>query len=131
MIAASFLTKDLGIDWRRGERYFAERLDDYDLAANNGNWQWAASTGCDAQPYFRIFNPVTQSERFDPQGAFIRRHVPELGRVPAKWIHAPWTMPPAEQAACGLRIGRDYPAPIVDHAEARARTLARFRAAGV
>lgn len=126
MIVASFLTKDLGIDWRRGERYFARRLNDYDLAANNGGWQWAASTGCDAQPWFRIFNPVTQSAKFDPDGTYIRRHLPELARVPSRWIHAPWTMPAAEQAAAGCRIGRDYPLPRVDHAEARERTLARF-----
>lgn len=126
MVVASFLTKDLGIDWRRGERHFADHLIDYDLAANNGGWQWAASTGCDAQPYFRIFNPVTQSARFDPEGRFIRRYVPELARVPDRYIHAPWQMGAAEQAAAGARIGRDYPAPVVDHAAARARTLARF-----
>jgi deoxyribodipyrimidine photo-lyase len=117
MVSASFLTKDLGIDWRRGEAHFADWLLDYDLAANNGGWQWAASTGCDAQPWFRIFNPVTQSERFDPQGKFIRRYVPELAGVPDKFIHAPWKMaePPA-----------GYPSPLVDHAAARERTLARF-----
>ena len=102
---------------------------DFDLSANNGGWQWSASTGCDAQPWFRIFNPVTQSERFDPQGKFIRRYLPELAKVPDKYIHAPWTMPPAIQTECGVLIGRDYPAPIVDHAEARQRTLARFKAA--
>jgi deoxyribodipyrimidine photo-lyase len=107
MVAASFLVKDLGIDWRRGERYFAEKLNDYDLAANNGGWQWAASTGCDAQPWFRIFNPVTQSRKFDPKGAFIRRYVPELAHLDARAIHEP----------------RD---PVVDHAAARARTLARY-----
>ncbi|QID16896.1 deoxyribodipyrimidine photo-lyase [Nitrogeniibacter mangrovi] len=128
MVVASFLTKDLGVDWRRGERYFAAQLNDYDLAANNGGWQWAASTGCDGQPWFRIFNPVTQSERFDPQGRFIRRYVPELARVPDKHIHAPWKLTPVEQAGLGVRIGTDYPAPIVDHALARERTLARFRA---
>jgi len=117
MVSASFLTKDLGIDWRLGERHFAAWLLDYDLAANNGGWQWAASTGCDAQPYFRIFNPVTQSERFDPQGRFIRRYVPELEGVPDKYIHAPWKMPTPPAA---------YPAPIIDHARARERTLARF-----
>ncbi|HRP98793.1 MAG TPA: deoxyribodipyrimidine photo-lyase [Rhodocyclaceae bacterium] len=126
MIVASFLTKDLGIDWRRGERYFAARLNDYDLAANNGGWQWAASSGCDAQPWFRIFNPVTQSQRFDAQGAFIRRYVPELARVPDRLIHAPWQMSAAAQRAATVRIGCDYPAPVVDHAAARARTLARF-----
>ena len=129
MIAASFLTKDLGIDWRRGERYFADRLTDYDLAANNGGWQWAASTGCDAQPWFRIFNPVTQSERFDPEGVFIRRYLPELAAVPRRFVHAPWRMGTADQAAAGCRIGHDYPPPVVDHAAARVRTLARFAAA--
>ncbi len=128
MVAASFLTKDLGLDWRRGEAWFAEKLLDFDLAANNGGWQWAASTGCDAQPWFRIFNPVTQSEKFDAEGRFIRRYVPELDKVPQKFIHAPWTMSAAQQAACGVRIGHDYPAPVVDHAVARARTLERFKA---
>ena len=128
MIVASFLTKDLGIDWRLGEGYFARHLNDFDLAANNGGWQWAASTGCDAQPWFRIFNPVTQSQRFDPAGEFIRRYVPELSRVPERFIHAPWTLSPADQAAARCRIGDDYPAPIVDHASARERTLARFEA---
>jgi deoxyribodipyrimidine photo-lyase len=126
MVTASFLVKDLGIDYRRGERVFADRLIDYDLAANNGGWQWAASTGCDAQPYFRIFNPVTQSERFDPAGNFIRRYVPELAEVSAKLIHAPWLMSPIEQQAARCVIGRDYPAPIVDHATERKRTLERY-----
>ena len=126
MVAASFLVKDLGIDWRRGERYFALQLNDYDLAANNGGWQWAASTGCDAQPYFRIFNPVSQSERFDPKGQFIRKYVPELAAVPDACIHAPWEMSPVDQASAGCVIGRDYPRPVVDHAEARKRTLERF-----
>jgi deoxyribodipyrimidine photo-lyase len=131
MVAASFLVKDLHVDWRWGERYFAENLNDFDLAANNGGWQWAASTGCDAQPWFRIFNPVTQSERFDPEGRFIRRYVPELARVPDRHVHAPWMMGPADQVAAGCVIGRDYPAPIVDHAAARQITLTRFkRAAG-
>lgn len=126
MIVASFLTKDLGIDWRLGEKYFADRLNDFDLSANNGGWQWAASTGCDAQPYFRIFNPVTQSEKFDPDGSFIRKYLPELAQVPNKFIHAPWTLPPIDQKLAGCVIGTDYPAPVVDHAKARERTLARF-----
>lgn len=126
MLAASFLCKDLGIDWRLGERHFADQLNDFDLSANNGGWQWAASTGCDAQPYFRIFNPVTQSEKFDPQGRFIRRYLPELAKVPDRHIHAPWKMKGLEQQACGVVIGRDYPPPIVDHDAARQRTLARY-----
>jgi deoxyribodipyrimidine photo-lyase len=126
MVTASFLTKDLLVDWRWGERYFAERLIDFDLAANNGGWQWAASTGCDAQPYFRIFNPVAQSERFDPQGKFIRRYVPELARVPDRFIHAPWLMDAAAQREAGCEIGRDYPAPVVDHAIQRERALALY-----
>jgi len=128
MLVASFLTKDLGIDWRRGEAWFAQQLNDFDLAANNGGWQWAASTGCDAQPYFRIFNPVRQSERFDPAGKFIRRYLPELTAVPDRHIHAPWRMSAVEQAACGVIVGRDTPAPLVDHDEARRRTLQRFAA---
>jgi deoxyribodipyrimidine photo-lyase len=126
MVTASFLVKDLHIDWRRGERYFAELLTDHDLAANNGGWQWAASTGCDAQPYFRIFNPVTQSEKFDPEGKFIRRYVPELAKVPIRHIHAPSRMSPREQQAAGCIIGSDYPAPIVDHDAARRVTLERY-----
>ncbi|MCY7387127.1 MAG: DNA photolyase family protein [Burkholderiales bacterium] len=126
MIVASFLTKDLLIDWRWGEKYFADNLNDFDLSANNGGWQWAASTGCDAQPYFRIFNPVTQSERFDPQGKFIRRYLPQLKAVPDKFIHAPWMLPPFEQQACGVVIGRDYPAPVVDHATQRVAALALY-----
>jgi deoxyribodipyrimidine photo-lyase len=126
MIAASFLAKDLLVDWRLGERYFAAKLIDFDLASNNGGWQWAASTGCDAQPYFRIFNPVTQSRRFDAEGRFIRRHVPELAPLDATQIHAPWEVPPAIQQAKGVVVGRDYPAPIVDHAQARQAALALY-----
>jgi deoxyribodipyrimidine photo-lyase len=128
MVTASFLVKDLGIDWRWGERYFAEKLNDFDLAANNGGWQWAASTGCDAQPYFRIFNPVSQSERFDAEGRFIRRYLPQLAKLPPHLIHAPWLARPIDLAAAGLAIGRDYPAPIVQHDAARERTLERYAA---
>ena len=126
MVVASFLTKDLGLDWRRGEAYFALHLNDFDLAANNGGWQWAASTGCDAQPYFRIFNPVSQSERFDAEGKFIRRYLPVLARLPDKLIHAPWQARPLELAAAGIELGRDYPAPVVMHDAAREKTLQRF-----
>jgi deoxyribodipyrimidine photo-lyase len=126
MVVASFLTKDLGLDWRRGEAWFALHLNDFDLAANNGGWQWAASSGCDAQPYFRIFNPVSQSERFDAQGRFIRRYVPELAGLPDGSIHAPWLAKPVDLAAAGITLGRDYPRPVVDHAAAREKTLARY-----
>jgi len=127
MVAASFLVKDLLIDWRWGERYFAERLIDFDLAANNGGWQWAASTGCDAQPWFRIFNPVTQSEKFDAQGKFIRKYVPELAACHDKEIHAPWLMPPLRQQSLGLIIGKDYPAPVVEHSLQREKALALYK----
>ncbi len=126
MVTASFLVKDLGIDWRRGEAWFALHLNDFDLAANNGGWQWAASTGCDAQPWFRIFNPVTQSEKFDPEGKFIRRYVPELTALPASALHAPWQARPLELAEAGVSLGSDYPLPLVDHAQARQATLARY-----
>ncbi len=127
MVVASFLMKDLGIDWRRGEAYFAEKLLDFDLAANNGGWQWAASSGCDAQPYFRIFNPINQSEKFDASAKFIRRYVPEIAALGDKAIHAPWLARPADLAAAtDVVIGRDYPAPIVQHDVARAETLARY-----
>ncbi|MFO1281136.1 MAG: deoxyribodipyrimidine photo-lyase [Burkholderiales bacterium] len=119
MIVASFLAKDLHVDWREGERHFADRLIDYELASNNGGWQWAASTGCDAQPYFRIFNPVAQSQRYDADGGFIRRYVPELALLDAREIHAPWTIAPEVLRRKGVVLGRDYPPPIVDHARAR------------
>jgi deoxyribodipyrimidine photo-lyase len=126
MVVASFLVKDLGIDWRWGERYFAQHLNDFDLAANNGGWQWASSSGCDAQPYFRIFNPTSQSEKFDPEGKFIRKYVPALAKLPNSAIHAPWLAKPLELEAAGVVLGKDYPYPIVDHAEARAKTLERY-----
>jgi len=126
MVVASFLTKDLGLDWRRGEAYFAQHLNDFDLAANNGGWQWAASSGCDAQPYFRIFNPVNQSEKFDPEGRFIRRYLPQLAKLPDKLIHAPWLARPVDLAAAGIELGKHYPRPVVDHANAREKTLLRF-----
>ncbi len=126
MVTACFLIKDLGIDWRRGEAYFAEKLLDFDLAANNGGWQWASSSGCDAQPYFRIFNPVTQSEKFDAEGRFIKRYLPQLAGLPAKLIHAPWTAKPLDLQGHGVTLDADYPLPIVRHDEARLATLARY-----
>ena len=111
---------------RRGEAYFALHLNDFDLAANNGGWQWAASSGCDAQPYFRIFNPVTQSEKFDPEGKFIRRYLPALAALPDKLIHAPWLARPVDLAAAGIALPKDYPLPVVDHAVAREKTLLRY-----
>jgi len=129
MVTASFFTKHLLLDWQLGEAYFARKLIDFDQSANNGGWQWAASTGCDAQPYFRIFNPISQSEKFDADGRFIRRYVPELAKVPGKYVHAPWTLPPLEAQSVGFALGRDYPAPIVDHATQRAEALRRYAAA--
>ena len=130
MVAASFLVKDLQVDWKKGEQYFAQKLLDYDLAANNGGWQWAASTGCDSQPWFRIFNPITQSEKFDREGNFIRKYVPELTNCDSKVIHTPWKMSPAQQQVCGITIGKAYPLPIVDHAIARDITLELFKRTG-
>ncbi|RYF60346.1 MAG: deoxyribodipyrimidine photo-lyase [Comamonadaceae bacterium] len=126
MVTASFLCKDLGIDWRRGEAYFALHLNDFELASNNGGWQWASSSGCDAQPYFRIFNPISQSQRFDPEGKFIRRYLPQLARLPDAALHAPWLAKPLELKAAGIELGADYPKPVVDHSEAREQTLARY-----
>jgi deoxyribodipyrimidine photo-lyase len=126
MIVASFLTKDLLLDYRLGEAYFERRLADGDKAANNGGWQWSASTGTDAAPYFRVFNPVLQSKKFDPDGTFIRRMIPALAKLTGDAIHAPWTLSPIEAEALGFRLGRDYPEPIVDHALARDRALATY-----
>ena len=126
MAVASFLTKDLHADWKLGEKWFEHELVDADLADNNGGWQWVAGTGADAAPYFRILNPVLQSKRFDPLGSYIRTYVPELERVPASKIHEPWTMSREEQRVAGCFIGRDYPAPIVDHARERETALTLF-----
>jgi deoxyribodipyrimidine photo-lyase len=130
MVAASFLAKDLLVDWRRGEAWFARWLLDFELASNNGGWQWAASTGCDAQPYFRIFNPVLQSRKFDPQGAFLRRWCQELAGFSDERIHTPWEASELEQRSAGCIIGRDYPAPIVDHATQKARAVALLSSYG-
>ena len=113
----------------RGERHFMRELVDGDLAANNGGWQWAASTGTDAQPWFRIFNPTTQGERFDPEGEYVRRWVPELARVPTRFIHRPWDLAPLAAAGAGVTIGTTYPERVVLHEERRPRTLAMYGAA--
>ncbi len=124
MISASFLTKHLLCDYRRGEAHYLRFLVDGDRAQNNAGWQWSAGCGCDAQPYFRVFNPVTQGQRFDPNGDYVRRFVPELAQLPNKWIHAPWTAPEAVLKQAGVPLGTGYPRPIVDHKAARERFLA-------
>lgn len=129
MVAASFLVKDLLVDWRIGERIFMQHLIDGDPASNNGGWQWVASTGSDAAPYFRVMNPVLQSKKFDPEGVYIKRYVPELRRVPYQHIHEPWLMDPELQKRILCRMDVDYPSPIVDHIERRRRAVARYKAA--
>jgi deoxyribodipyrimidine photo-lyase len=127
MIVASFLIKHLLIDWRKGEAWFWDCLMDADLAQNSQNWQWVAGSGADASPYFRIFNPVTQGQKFDPDGAYVRRWVPELKRLSPAFVHSPWTAPPEILRAADVTLGRTYPKPLVDHAEARARALAALK----
>jgi len=126
MVAASFLVKHLLIDWREGERWFWDTLVDADAGSNPANWQWVAGCGADAAPYFRVFNPVLQGEKFDPHGAYVRRWVPELARLPDQLIHQPWRATPIELAAAGVELGTTYPSPIVDHKQARERALAAF-----
>jgi deoxyribodipyrimidine photo-lyase len=126
MLVASFLTKDLLVDWRKGEQFFMQHLVDGDPASNNGGWQWTAGTGTDAAPYFRIFNPTSQSMRHDPQGSYIRRWLPELEGVPDEYIHQPWLMPQEIQQKSACILGHDYPYPIIDHAEARQRALKAY-----
>lgn len=127
MIAASFLTKDLLINWQEGERYFMQQLLDGDPASNNGGWQWTAGTGTDAAPYFRVFNPILQGLKFDPQGDYVRRWVPELALVPNKYIHTPWEMSDELQKQAQCLIDNDYPGPIIDHSLARERVLLAYR----
>lgn len=127
MITASFLTKDLLIDWKKGAEFFMNHLVDGDVLLNNGGWQWSASTGADSQPYFRIFNPVTQSKKFDLEGKYIKKHLPELKNVPIKYIHEPLKMPEEEQKKYGFKIGRDYPYPMVDHKEQRLKALELYK----
>ena len=126
MVVASFLVKHLLIDWREGERWFWDTLVDADLANNSGNWQWVAGCGFDAAPYFRIFNPTLQAEKFDPDGAYVRRWVPEIADLPDKHLHKPWEAPGSVLEAAGVRLGQTYPAPIVDHKAARQRALDAF-----
>jgi deoxyribodipyrimidine photo-lyase len=127
MVVASFLVKDLLVPWQDGAAWFWDTLVDADLANNTLGWQWTAGCGADAAPYFRIFNPVIQGEKFDPNGAYVRRWVPELGRLPARWIHKPWQAPAPVLAEAGFELGKTYPGPIVDHAEARSRALEAFQ----
>jgi deoxyribodipyrimidine photo-lyase len=126
MIVASFLIKNLLLPWQEGEAWFWDTLVDADLASNAASWQWVAGCGADAAPYFRIFNPVTQGKTFDPDGAYVRRWIPEIAKLPDDRLHEPWAATPMELADAGLRLGIDYPAPIVDHAAARQRALAAF-----
>ncbi len=126
LVAASFLVKHLLVHWREGEDWFWDTLVDADLANNAASWQWVAGCGADAAPYFRVFNPVLQGEKFDPEGAYVRRFVPELEKLEARWIHRPWEAPKAILEAVGVRLGETYPLPIVDHARARARALAAY-----
>ncbi len=130
MIVASYLTKHLLMPWQDGEAWFWDTLVDADLASNAASWQWVAGSGIDAQPFFRIFNPVSQGEKFDPDGAYVRAWIPELAGLPDRWIHAPWTAPADVLLAAKVRIGRDYPAPVVDLAEGRMRALGAFKAMG-
>ena len=126
MIVASFLIKDLLLPWQAGARWFWDTLVDADLANNTLGWQWSAGCGADAAPFFRIFNPTTQGRTVDPDGAYVRAHVPELRRLPARWIHEPWRAPAAVLERSGIALGESYPKPIVDHAWARSRALEAY-----
>ncbi|UGA47558.1 DNA photolyase family protein [Bradyrhizobium quebecense] len=126
MVVASFLVKHLLIDWRAGEQWFWDTLVDADAGSNPANWQWVAGSGADAAPYFRVFNPILQGEKFDPDGAYVRRWVPELAQLPNDLIHQPWTATPIELASAGVELGKTYPPPIVDHKQARERALAAY-----
>jgi len=128
MIVASFLIKHLKVDWREGEIWFWDTLVDADPASNPASWQWVAGSGADAAPFFRIFNPMLQGEKFDPKGDYVRHYVPEVARLSPKYIHTPWAASPVELAAAGVKLGQTYPRPIVDHETARNSALAAFKA---
>lgn len=123
MVVASLLVKNGMVPWQEGEKYFWDTLVDADLASNSASWQWVAGCGADAAPYFRIFNPVTQSQKFDARGDYIRRWLPELSKLPDKWIHAPWTAPQAILEQAGVKLDHDYPSPVIDLAESRRQAL--------
>jgi deoxyribodipyrimidine photo-lyase len=127
MIVASLLTKNLGVHWHEGVRWFHDTLVDADLANNVLGWQWVAGCGADASPYYRIFNPTLQAERYDPARDYVRRWVPELAQIPAEFIHQPWEAPRDVLAGAGVQLGKNYPLPIVDHGEARAAALAALK----
>jgi deoxyribodipyrimidine photo-lyase len=126
MVVASFLVKHLLIDWREGEKWFWDTLVDADAGSNPANWQWVAGSGADAAPYFRVFNPILQGEKFDPDGVYVRRWVPELASLPASLIHQPWSAAPLELRSAGVELGKTYPEPIVDHRAGRERALAAY-----
>lgn len=128
MIVASFLTKHLLQPWQSGESWFWDCLVDADLASNSASWQWVAGSGADAAPYFRIFNPITQGQKFDPDGNYVRRWVPEIAELPARYLHAPWTCPELELRSVGIALGETYPEPMIDHARARQRALNSYEA---
>jgi deoxyribodipyrimidine photo-lyase len=130
MVTASFLIKNLLIDWREGEKWFWEYLYDADLAANSASWQWVAGSGFDAAPYFRIFNPILQGKRFDPEGDYVRQYVPELANLPIKYLFTPWETPQDVLEQSGVSLDTNYPRPIVDLSQSRKEALARFKALG-
>ena len=127
MIVASFLVKNLLVPWQHGARWFWDTLLDADLASNTLGWQWCAGSGADAAPYFRIFNPVSQGRKFDPEGVYVRSWVPEIGKLPDKYLHAPWTAPPAVLRAAAVELGNNYPRPLVDLEQTRARALQAYQ----
>ena len=128
MVTASFLIKHLLIDWRRGEEWFWDTLVDADPASNAASWQWVAGSGADASPYFRIFNPFTQGEKFDPEGEYVKRWIPELAKMPKKYVHRPWDAPTDVLVRAGVKLGGNYPKPIVEHKAAREEALGRYKA---